>query len=253
MGMTENHKPPRYGFKLSAQYIIYPLIESEPGKMEIRCERIIDNSGDLLPNVSFEHMKSSMGCELAEIVVEHPSFWYLSPNTDQQEAEHTCNNVFWCDEEYLLKYSGPDKTIKEEVMDTNWVMMRLIGISNRLVQRLELPYRLADESNMVRGPAVIELCSEEETQAGFMVECQQLEHIIASAVLQQYITIQMWGLDPNTQALFDEVENGEEIEITTSFRNFTQQPTLENHSDLVKKINELSNTQGTGDIKEELG
>ena len=63
----------------------------------------------------------------------------------------------------------------------------------------------------------------------------------------------MWGLDPNCQALFDEVENGEEIEITTSFRNFTQQPTLENHSDLVKKINELSNTQGTGDIKEELG
>lgn len=237
--------------RLSAKYIIYPLIESEPGKMEIRCERIIDASGDIIPNVSFEHMKSSMGCELAEIVVEHPSFWYLSPNTDQQEAEHTCNNVFWCDEEYLLKYSGPDKTIKQEVMDTNWVVMRLINISNSLVQRLELPYRLADESNMVRGPAVIELCSEEDTQSGFMVECQQLEHLIANSVLQQYLTIQTWGLDPNCQALFDEVENGDDIEITTSFRNFIQQPKMENHSELVDKINEMSQSQGMDNIREE--
>ena len=239
--------------RLSAKYVIYPMMEPEPGKMEIRCERIIDDSGDILPNISFEHMKSSMGCELAEIVVEHPSFWYLSPNTDQQEAEHTCNNVFWCDEEYLFKYEANETDVKQGVMNINWVMMRLIGISNRLVQRLELPYRLADESNMVRGPAVIELCSEEEPESGFVVECQQLEHLIANSVLQQYITIQMWGLDPNCQALFDEVENGDEIEITTSFRNFIQQPQMQNHSELVKKINEISNAQGTGDIREELG
>ena len=138
-------------------------------------------------------------------------------------------------------------------MNTNWVMMRLIGISNRLVQKLELPYRLADEDNMIRGPAVIELCSEEETESSFLVECHQLEHLIASSVLQQYITIQMWGLDPNTQALFDEVESGEEIEITTQFRNFIRQPQMENHSELVKKINELSNAQGTGDMEEHLG
>ena len=251
--MTKNHKPPRYGFNLSAKYIIYPMMEPEPGKMEIRCERIIDDSGDILPKISFEHMKSSMGCELAQIVVEHPSFWYLSPNTDREEAEHTCNNIFWCDEEYLLKYSGADKSVKQEVMDTNWVMTRLLGISNKLVTRLELPYRLSDENNMIRGPAVIELCSAEESESGFMVECQQLEHLIASSVLQQYLTIQMWSQDADTQALFEGVEDGEEVEITTSFRNFIRQPQMENHEELVRKINEVSRSQGTDDMEEKLG